>query len=93
VQGLEGRQKRILWLEEQGALSTGSGRRPALGENHSHSHRQQSDLWCAEDSLRAENSGREVRQKTRGEADAGGRAFRVRRSQEEEGQHHPPLTY
>src|SRR5215212_655830 len=39
VQGLEGLQERILWLERQSALGSGSGRRHSLGEDRSHPHR------------------------------------------------------
>jgi|SRR5215203_6691525 len=36
VQGIEGLQERLLWLEGQSAFGSGSGRRPAFGEDRSH---------------------------------------------------------
>jgi transposase len=78
VQGAEGLQERLLRLARQSALGSGSGRRRALGEDYSHPQRQQRDLWCSESPLRAEDAGREMRQETSGEADARGRAVRMR---------------
>ena len=78
VQGLEGLQERLLRLARQSALGSGSGRRRALGEDHSRPQRQQRDLWCSESPLRAEDAGREMRQETSGEADARGLSVRVR---------------
>jgi transposase len=40
VQGLEGLKERLLRLARQSALGSSSGRRPASGEDHSHSQRQ-----------------------------------------------------
>jgi len=78
VQGPEGLQKRLLRLARQSALGSGSGRRRALGEDSPHPQRKQRDLQCAEGPLRAEDAGREMRQETSREADAGGRPVRVR---------------
>jgi transposase len=39
VQGLESLQERLLRLERQDPIGSGSGRRSALGEDHSHSQR------------------------------------------------------
>jgi transposase len=92
VQGLEGLQGRFLWMEGQSAFGSGSGRRSAYREDHSHSQRQQRDLRCAENPLRAEGAGRAVRQKTRSSPDAASRALRMRRSQEE-GSHYYALAH
>jgi transposase InsO family protein len=56
VQALEGLQERLLRLARQSALGSSSGRRPASGKDYSHSQRQQRDLWCSEDPLRAEDA-------------------------------------
>ena len=61
VQGLEGLQERLLRLARQSALDSSSGRRPAYAEDYSHSQRQQRDLWCSENPLRAEDARREMR--------------------------------
>src|SRR5215208_2126406 len=78
VQDPEGLQKRLLRLARQSALGSGSGRRRALGEDSPHPQRKQRDLRCDEGPLRAEDAGREMRQETSREADAGGRPVRVR---------------
>src|SRR5215210_2524503 len=91
VQDPEGLEERFLRLARQSTFRSGSGRRSALGADLSHSQRQPRDLWGAEGPLRAEDAWREVRQKTRGQADARERAVRMRREQEQS-PHHPSLA-
>ena len=80
-----------LWETGEAFEPLGLGPTSALGADLSHSQRQPRDLWGAEGPLRAEDAGREVRQKTRGQADARDRAVRMRREQEES-PHHPSLA-
>jgi len=47
----------FLWLEGEGTLRSGSGRRPALGEDRPYPHGQPPNLRSAEGPLRAENAG------------------------------------
>jgi hypothetical protein len=53
--------------------------------------KQQRDLRCSEDTLRAEDTWSEVWQKACSEADAGSWSIRVRWPQKES-PYHPPLT-
>jgi putative transposase len=47
VQGIEGFQEWLLWLEGQSTLGSGSGRRPPHGEDRSHSHSDSTETYGA----------------------------------------------